>query len=640
MCGIFGCVGAVDEALMQRMEQSLLHRGPDGGGKHIGPGVYLGHRRLSIIDITGGAQPMYNEDKSLAVIYNGEIYNFQALRSELEAAGHVFQCESDTEIIVHAYEEWGKDSFTRFNGIFAFALWDMRREELLLVRDRLGVKPLYYRPCGRDLLFASELATLLQARGMGSIELDPDKVSEFMVFRHAGGGRTLLKGLHKLEPGCWMSFRNGEIRIRRYWELEYAPHAMSEEEAVQGFLERFRNAVHSQLVADVPLGVMLSGGIDSGGITAMAAEQSERLKTFSIGFKDDPMSELDDARGIAAHFNTEHHELVVSPSDLKLVPEIIRRNDEPVAGPSSLAYYLMLERVREAGVKVVLLGHGADEIASGYEHLRMLAKLKKLRESAFRPAVSAALAVGRAVFPSDDCIVRTGRLFRDAFDVGRAYLDLYAVFAPFELPGLLQGEYCALAQFDPLGPFLRQGLEPHDAIMAYEFGPWLADDLLHRVDRMSMAHSIEGRVPFLDNELVTFCAKTPYAWKYGPLGPKHLFKRAMEGLLPQTTVQRKKQRFTTPVDRLFGKGLLDACSRLFTEKNELNETVFDTGYLQRLLAFRTRPSYSLLLRRHRLLAQYYARQVWSVFAFQIWHKTVVLGEECGYLFETSGGRGE
>jgi asparagine synthase (glutamine-hydrolysing) len=640
MCGIYGTYGFVDLGLMRSIGRSLRHRGPDEEGELVlnGPDLlFLGHRRLSIIDLEGGRQPIFNEAGDTAVVFNGEIYNFRELRKELQALGHIFTTRTDTEVLVHAWEAWGTDSFLRFNGIFAFALWDGKLRQLVLVRDRMGVKPLYFSHSGGRLAFASELRPLLDLPWVDRERLDAGKIAEFMVFRHTSAEQTVVRGIEKLSPGGWLIVNADGLALGRYWALRYAPEPMDPAEALAGFSTRLRSAVHSQLVADVPVGVMLSGGIDSGAITALAAEAKEDLHTFSIGFAGDPLSELEDARRVAERFGTRHAELTIQPGDLDMVPEIICRNDEPVAGPSSLAYYLMLEKVRQAGIKVVLLGHGADEILGGYEHLRILSRLRRLCSSPLAPVAGAGLRLGRAIFPGDECLARTERLFRNAKDWESAYLSLYAVFDSPELGRLFRSGHAApRAGFNPLARLLQQQLSGPDAIMAYEHGPWLADDLLHRVDRMCMAHSIEGRVPYLDNELVEFCARTPYGLKYSSGRDKDLLRRAMRDILPTPNLFRKKQRFTTPVDRFFGDRFLSACRRLFAEDNYLNNEVFETTYLLSLLNFQSRPSYRYALRFHRLFSQFYSRQIWSAFTLHIWYKTVVQQIDCAYLFHDPG----
>jgi len=634
MCGIFGAYRCIDARLMQQMSQALRHRGPDDEGAFHDDEVWLGHRRLSIIDLTTGRQPICNEDKRIWTVYNGEIYNYLELKQELASFGHRFATGTDTEVIVHAYEQWGVTAFTRFNGIFAFALWDARQQRLFLVRDRLGVKPLYYAQYGNKLFFASELAALLNCPGVDRERLVRGKLSEFMVFRHASGPQTIVEGIRKLLPGTYLAVHDGAVSVARYWTLGYRPTPMDEHEAADALLGLLRKAVHSQLMADVPLGVLLSGGLDSGAIVALASESSRGLHTFSIEFAGDRLSELSSARKIANRFGTQHRELTVQPADLSLIPEIIRCNDEPVAGPSSLAYYLMLEKIRACGIKVVLLGHGADEILGGYEHVKMLLRLRRLGAlpSLGRFAGLCLWGLARA-FPQDECLARMHRLFTRRNDPDRSYVGLYAVFDPEEISRLLGPEALDAEDYlRPISEHTTRGLGYADAVSAYEFGPWLSDDLLLRMDRMCMAHSIEGRVPFLDNDLVAFCCRVPYDLKVRGGIEKYLFKQAVRDVLPVETLNRPKQRFTTPLDQFFGPRLMRICKTLFEEKNFLNEEYFDKKFLLGLLDFARYPSYRFILKRNRLLAQYYSRQIWTVLTMHLWYKTVVQGDDCSGLF--------
>jgi len=634
MCGIYGALGPWDASVMERIGGALIHRGPDDCGEHAESGVYLGHRRLSIIDLATGHQPMANEDGSVHVVYNGEIYNYRELAAELRARGHSFRTASDTEVIVHAWEEWGHEAWPRLNGIFAFALWDRGRRQLVLVRDRLGVKPLYWASLPDGLVFASELGALLRHPQVHGDRIRPDKVSEFLVHRHTSGPETIVDGVNKISPGHWLQTTlGGSPKVGCYWRIDPRPEIMDGPAAIGMFRDTLRQSVQSQLMSDVPLGILLSGGIDSAALVAFAAESQPDLHTFTIGFEGDAANEFADAAKIARHFGTVHSELTVRPGNISLLPEIIRRNDEPVAGPSSLAYWLMLEQVRAKGIKVVLLGHGADELCGGYEQLRLLPRLERLRASPASPLIDLGLAAAGALFPDDTCLRRTRKLFST---LGRApeeaYMALMSVVHPAELGALMRAPSLPARLTQPLTPWLQAGLAFEDAVMAAEMGPWLADDLLHRVDRMCMAHSIEGRVPYLDNRMVDLAFRLPYPLKTTGGREKGILREAVRGIVPAEVLNRRKQRFNTAINHFFGPRLDSICRRLFAEENPIT-ALFCREALMALLDFRKAASYRLVLRRHRLFAQFFARQIWAVLTLIVWYKTVVEGDTCEEMFQ-------
>lgn len=633
MCGIFGTYGFFDPQLMELMARSLHHRGPDENGTYQNGEVFLGHQRLSIIDLSTGRQPISSPDGNLWITYNGEIYNYLAIRRELEQKGHHFHTQTDTEVALLAYQEYGEDCFKMFNGIFAFAIWNNKKKELILVRDRLGVKPLYYCQQGGKFAFASELQSLLLWPEIDKTCLNTEKIAEFMVYRHTTAPDTIIEKIKKLPPGHTLSINPSGNSLKKYWSLEIVNQSF-EEEPQKKFLQLLREAVHSQLMSDVPIGVLLSGGIDSAAIVALASEVKSDLRTFSIGFANDSKSELAQARSVANHFSTIHEEIIVTPGDIALAPKVISLNDEPVAGPSSLAYYIMLEKIREAGIKVVLLGHGADEILGGYEQLKILRLAQKLDGSSILGGLSKMVLSLVSKLINDPAISRTERIIRNIKNENQAYLSLVSVFDPPDLKYVLKNGFpLNLDNFQPLSKFLQSGLSLPNAMMVHEMGGWLADDLLHRVDRMTMAHSIEGRVPYLDNSLVNFSFSLPFEMKLKGNQEKYILKKAMQGILPSNIINRKKQRFTLPLDQFYEDKLYQVCKRLFSEKNYLNENFFNTKFLLDLLDFKKRPSYNWGLKFNRLSAQFFARQIWNVFSLHIWYKTVILREDCSYLFQ-------
>lgn len=636
MCGIFGTYGFHDDGLMKAMDAALRHRGPDGDGVFVDDEVALGHRRLSIIDIVGSPQPIHNESRDVWLVFNGEIYNFENMRRDLISRGHQFYTDGDGEVIVHAYEEFGTDAFAKLDGIFAFALWDRRKRTLYLVRDRMGIKPLYFHGDGSRLVFASELQAIIADPHVDRSALSAAAIRKYLLFRHTPGPDTVIAGVRKVEPGTFLELCDSEVNFAPFVTRKYTG-ASQIDNPVDQLRERLRQSVHMQMVSDVPVGILLSAGIDSSAIVALAAETGSQINTFTAGFADSDHSELDDARRTASYFGTTHTELTITNSDLSVVPRVIAANDEPVAGPSSFAYYLMLEKLREQNIKVVLLGHGADEACGGYEHLAMLSKISRYAGNpVVGPLVKGLLGLGASVFSSDRCIGRMSRLWSDANDTNAAYKRLYGVFDQEDTNSILRPEFCGQDEQNPLAPFLQMGLSAGDAIMAYEMGPWLADDLLHRVDRMCMTHSIEGRVPFLSNDMVDFAYRVPGDIKRRGGQDKALLRQAMQGILPADVCNRSKRRFTAPMDRLMGPAFLNACDMLFSEPGVLNEQIFDPTSLKKLLSFHRNPSYRFGLRFHPLLSQYFSRQLWTVFTFYLWHKSVIEGADCSDLLEQTG----
>lgn len=632
MCGLYGTFGFHDHALMKKLDASLAHRGPDDAGNYTGDGVWLGHRRLSIIDIGGSAQPIHNEDQSVWLVYNGEIYNYLTLRDKLEQAGHIFYTKGDAEVLVHLYEEHGLDGFKQLDGIFSFAIWDQKKAALFLVRDRMGIKPLYYFVDGPKFIFSSEMRSLLLYDGIDKTLLSKDKIMEYMAYRHTPGPECIIQGVRKVMPGEVVSVTNSGVTAKNLISRSSEDVKPIEQPVVE-LRDRLRRSVHSQLISDVPVGILLSGGIDSVSITALAAEMQSGIHTFTAEFENDPNTELQAAKNVAREFKTDHTELTIRGTDLTVVPKAIAANDEPVAGPSSFAYYMMLDRVKEAGVKVVLLGHGADEVAGGYEHLDILTKISKYSSSPIvGPLGEFALDTMRRLAPQDQCFARMKRLWLAQHRHNESYIRLYGVFDQFSMKNLFRDTSSTASNLSPLGP-IQPGQELGDAIMSYEMGPWLSDDLLLRVDRTCMSHSIEGRVPFLSNEMVDFACRVSYREKRRGGKDKALLRQAMKGIVPDTVLSSRKQRFTAPIDRFFGDRFISICRTLFTEKSVLNEVLFDNEFLLGLLEYHRAPSYRFGLRFHPLFAQFYARQIWTVFTFYIWYKSVIEGVDCTPYFE-------
>jgi asparagine synthase (glutamine-hydrolysing) len=567
MCGIVGIFDLqgqreIDPDLLGRMNQSQLHRGPDEGGVHLEPGLGLGHRRLAIIDLAGGQQPLYNEDHSVVVVYNGELYNFQALAQELLRYGHRFRTHCDTEVIVHAWEQWGEACVTRFRGMFAFALWDRRQRTLFLARDRLGVKPLYYATTRDGLLvFASELKAMLQHPQLDRA-LDPCAIEDYFAYGYVPEPRSIFRAASKLSPGHTLCLRHGmpPAAPRQYWEVPFRPHAaMSESAAAEELLARLREAVRIRLVAEVPLGAFLSGGVDSSAVVAMMAQAgSDPVNTCSISFGDPAFNESAHAAAVARRYATRHYTRQVVHDDFDLIDRLAGVYDEPFADSSALPTYRVCQLARER-VTVALSGDGGDENLAGYRRYRW-----HLHEERLRGMMPGALRgplfglLGR-IYPKADWAPRPLRA-KTTFEA----LARDSVAAYFHGVALVKDELRSrlfkpafrhalngYAAVEVLRRHARASpVERHDALARIQYldlKTYLPGDILTKVDRASMAHALEVRVPLLDHLLVEWISGLPSALKLRGGQGKYLFKKALQAHLPQDILYREKMGFSLPL---------------------------------------------------------------------------------------------
>ncbi len=561
MCGIVGLTGVADEAIVRRMAQTIAHRGPDGEGFFAGDGVALGARRLSIIDLPGSHQPMVNEDGSVVAVYNGEIYNFQTLRALLEAKGHTLKTAGDTEVLVHLYEEYGDAFVHLLRGMFGFAIWDRVRRRLLVARDRLGIKPVYYAELGACLAFASEIKALAAVPGVVR-RIDAEAADLYLTLQYVPGPRTMLAGIRKLPPGHVLTWHDGTTTIRKYWDIVLAEgdRRVTEEHAAEEFQDLLDETIRLHRISDVPIGVLLSGGLDSSAVTAMLARTGPAPRTFTVGFDvGGGINELPEARVVAQHLATDHREVVMSSSVADMLPKLVWFADEPVADAAAIPTYVVCRLAAES-VKVVLSGEGGDELLGGYPRYWWLDASERLRRStAGRLLASAARGSLAAVLP-ESRIVRRLRTFTSADPLGDRHLAWIqnmddATKATLRSDGL--------RGVPPHGPgalvsrLLREiGLdEPIAGLMYVDFKTWLPDDILTKIDRMSMAVSLEARVPLLDHRLVEFVAGLPYQVKIKNFGSKRLLRRTMRPMLPPRTLQRRKQAFRVPLDAWLRAGV-------------------------------------------------------------------------------------
>jgi asparagine synthase (glutamine-hydrolysing) len=569
MCGIAGIFDYrgrrdVDRRLLRRMTDIIVHRGPDGDGFHYAPGVGLGHRRLAIVDLAGGDQPIYNEDRTVCIVYNGEIYNFQPLMTELSALGHVFRTRCDTEVIVHAWEEWGEACLDRFNGMFAFALLDERRETLFLARDRLGEKPLYYSflSDGR-LLFASELKSLLCCPQLDR-RLDPQAVEEFFALGYIPDPRSIYSGVHKLAPAHCLLVRRGEDppQPHAYWQLRFVDGSTTrKEEAEEELISRLHQSVRMRMIADVPLGAFLSGGVDSSAVVAMMAGlQAEPVSTFSISFGTKGFDESPYAAMIAGRYDTDHHLRAVDPDSFDLLDRLAAIYDEPFGDSSALPTLRVCAVARE-NVTVALSGDGGDEVFAGYRRYRwhcVEERLRRVIPQGLRGPLFGALG---ALYPKLDWAPRPLRakatLEELARDTDEAYFASVSVcsddlrrrlFSP-ALTAELQG-YNAV---EVLKEHMAQcgSEDPLSRVQYADIKTYLPGDILTKVDRASMASSLEVRVPLLDHTLVEWAARLAPQLKLRGREGKYVFKSALEPYVPPEILYRPKQGFAVPLAAWF-----------------------------------------------------------------------------------------
>ncbi len=602
MCGITGIfdtrgAGEIPRDLLQRMNETQFHRGPDEGGLHLEPGVGLGHRRLSIIDLSSGQQPLFNEDGSVVVVFNGEIYNFQQLVPELEALGHVFRTHSDTEVIVHAWEAWGEACVTRFRGMFAFALWDRKQQTLFVVRDRFGVKPLYYAFLDSgEFVFGSELKSLMAHPALAR-DIDPLAVEEYFAYGYVPEPRTIFKRACKLPPGFTLTLRRGAGRAlpQQYWDMPFAPVAVKDEASARDELvARMQESVRLRMIADVPLGAFLSGGVDSSAVVAMMATQSATpVSTCSIGFDDPAFNEIEFAQQVADRYRTDHHVETVAADDFSLVDRLATVYDEPYADSSALPTYRVCELARKH-VKVALSGDGGDEHFAGYRRYRWFRYEERMRSVLplllRRPLFG---ALGR-LYPKADWapkVLRAKTTFEAlARDTVEGYFHGVSLLSDAQRSRLFSPSFKRELQGYQAVEVLRRHAavaptdDPLSLVQYLDIKTYLVGDILTKVDRASMAHALEVREPLLDHELMGWVSGLPVDLKLKGTEGKYLLKKAMEPYLPADVLYRKKMGFAVPLAAWF-RGPLAATIRGVVLGERLASTgLFNQDYLREVVA--------------------------------------------------------
>lgn len=596
MCGICGKIswdGPVDPSLVRHMMDEMIHRGPDDGGIYAEQRIALGHRRLSIIDLSTGKQPISNEDGTVWIVFNGEIYNYGQLRNELLQAGHRFQTQTDTEVIVHLYEQYGEHCVDRLSGMFAFAIWDVRKKRLFLARDRVGIKPLYYSVNEKGLVFASEIKALLADPSVKR-EIDPQTIDKFLTFFYTPGPETMFRSIQKLPPGHFLICEDGKSQLHQYWDLAFVSEARkwSLNDTTAELAGLLREAVRSHMISDVPVGVLLSGGVDSTGLLSFCAEETnKKVKTFTIGFGGEQFAdERTYARLAAQRYGTEHYEMTISPLDFRdFMPTYVRHMEEPVCEPPAIALHY-ITRLASEHVKVLISGEGGDEAFAGYEKYRNVVWLERFKQLGW-PWTGGA-----------------ERMLNGLSSIGVSKVARYA--AQMQIP---LEEYYYSCSAGPQSPFVRlreelyvpgfrKQIDPECSLqylrecfsavrsqnllnkMLYvDTKTWLPDDLLIKADKMTMANSVELRVPLLDHKVLEFAASIPTEYKLNGLTTKYILKRALKDRVPEQVIKRKKAGFSVPVQAWISGELRGFSRDVLLDSKTLARGYFMKGAVEKML---------------------------------------------------------
>jgi len=628
MCGISGVVNfnatnRVDSRLIHRMTSAQAHRGPDDYGYFVENNVGLGHRRLSIIDLSGGKQPIFNEDGSVVVVFNGEIYNFADLTADLIARGHQFATRSDTETIVHAYEEFGDDCMQQFRGMFAFAIWDRRRKRLLIARDRLGIKPLYYYAGNDVFVFASEIKSLLMHPAVPR-EVDRQALDSYLALRYVPGPRTMFKNIFKLQPGHLMTWDEGGRRIRKYWDIPFdrvRESSRPEQQTVDEFHHLLEESVKLRLISEVPLGVFLSGGLDSSAMLALMSKITggERIKTFSVGYEASgpaeaeiqAANEFSFAREAAAYYGAEHHEFQMTARDFRhAIPTMVWHLDEPMADPTCIPLYFISKLARNY-ITVVLSGEGADETMAGYTLYRRILALEKMRTSA-GPLASAFPLLASLPFSNRvrGYLRRAGTRIEDHY---RGVVKGIPLETRIALTGRdrVQKSDCRLDEVFQAYFSRAAETSPLNRMLYVDSKVWLPEDLLLKADKMTMATAVELRVPFLDHKLVEYVAALPDDMKVRDFQGKWILRQVMGTQLPPSILHRTKKGFPIPAEPWFRFELRDFVRETLLARDSACRQFFDGKAVEEIVDLQERGKFSGF------------QEVWSLIVFEFWHKQFI-----------------
>ena len=620
MCGIVGFVrndgGAIDEALLSRMCNAIRHRGPDDDGFYVNGPVGLAMRRLAIIDLKSGQQPIHNQDRSAWIVFNGEIYNYLELREKLEKLGHTFYTNSDTEAIVHAYDQWGVDCPTHLRGMFAFAIWNENTQELFLARDRVGKKPLLYALVNGALIFGSEFSALLLHPDV-SREIQPEALDHYLSFMCIPAPLTAYRAIRKLEPGHWLRWRKGEIETQRYWQPDFTKKLdIDEQEAGERTVEILREAVRVRLMSEVPLGAFLSGGIDSSAVVAlMSQESSERVKTFSIGFEEQDFSELHHARRIAEHVGADHHEFIVRPDAVEVLPTLVEHYGEPYADSSAVPTYYVARETRKH-VTVALNGDGGDESFAGYDRYIAMGLTEKyrrvpslLRESLIKETVNLI-----PTSPIKRSRVNSAKRMLAVVSQPKVqrYMHWMSVFNEETKQPLysdfFREQTIAADATGVLDTWFKRanGIGILDAMLLTDQMTYLPNDLLVKVDIATMAVSLEARSPFLDHHVIEFAASLPQKLKLRGLTSKYLLKKVLRKLLPSENLNRRKMGFGVPIGHWFRGKMQPFLREVVLSDKALRRGLFKPEAVRQLVELHTRGERD------------YSHQLWTLLMLELW----------------------
>ena len=642
MCGIAG-FNFEDKALLQRMCSRIEHRGPDQHGCFVDSGVSLGHQRLSIIDLSEkGSQPMTNEDGSVVIVFNGEVYNYQEIRKKLEKK-HRFRSNTDTEVKIHAYEEYGTRCIELFIGMFAFCIYDAKKKIFFIARDRLGIKPVYYRFVDGSFSFASELKALLEL----PVErvVSKNALNTFLALRYLPGEETMVEGFKKLLPAHYLilDLVKKSMKMVRYWDIILSNSLIEKksEKFFEAELKRLLlDSVRRRLISDVPLGVFLSGGLDSSMIVALMAElkkehgSSEEIKTFSVGFNlDSNYEELGYAKKVSDYFGTDHEEVVVEPGSIKLLPKIVWHLDEPMADPAAIPNFI-LSRECKRKATVILTGAGADEVFAGYEHYKFLTIGNRFsgHPRFIREKVLPSIINNVPDFMMNRFFkypVKLGKMgvkrylkfISDSKDKPLAYMDIVSIIDEKERKELLKypsGQYDRNL-LESVRPFFSARKQFLNQVLEREIKHFLPEQVLFVVDRMNMAFSVEGRVPFVDHRIVEFSARLPTRLKLNGLKDKYIMKRVAKGMIPEEIIKRKKQGFYVPIDLWLNKDLKSVICDTLSKERVREQGFFRYDYIRKVLD------------NYESSKLYYARQLWSLLNFELWHKIYIENAKIGKM---------
>jgi len=615
MCGICGIINFdhdhhVEENILLKMRDVMIHRGPDDAGLYLKENVGLGHRRLSIIDLAGGRQPMSNEDGSVWISYNGEIYNYIELKERLLSSGHIFKTNSDTEVIIHAYEEFGESCLDHLRGMFAFAIWDENKRRLFAARDRLGIKPFYYTVSDGSLIFASEIKSILVNEQVER-KVDEKALYYYLNVRYVPGPLTMFAGIYKLQPGHYLISNGSSISIKNYWDLKDCT-AFDIDPAKNNestFYDLIRDCVRMRLMSEVPLGVFLSGGIDSSLVVALMSEISNnQIKTFSVGYKDDyGVNEFDYAAIVAEKFNTEHHEFPISSQDFHdFLPKLVWHMDEPVSDPAAIPLFYLSQYAKDY-VTVVLSGEGADEIMAGYYIYKKMLTIEKFRKLP-------GLVRDKIILRLLSSIFRNGKLAK------------YVEFAKIPLELRYKGVSRAFEKKDLENlykekPNLDESLDDHyrayfekvqngnllNKMLYVDTKTWLPDDLLMKADKMTMAASQELRVPFLDHKLAEFAYRLPQSEKLNGNVTKYLLRKIASNILPEAIINREKKGFPIPISQWFKGDLFDLSREVLLDSSSVSKEYFDHAYIARLIDGHKNDKFNN------------SEKIWNLIVFEYWY---------------------